>query len=80
MTSDAALRMTFELVAEKGSPTQDFDALLAPLEQDAPGALDAVRDMANMPLQEEPPRVRDDMEAVRAHARPAQANLMKEQP
>jgi uncharacterized protein YbjT (DUF2867 family) len=69
--SGEALRKTFELVATTGSDSDDFDALLAPLEADHPGALDAVHDMANMPLADEPQRVRDDLEAVGAqHARP----------
>ena len=36
----------------------------ARLDADPPGALDAVHDLANMPLQEEPQRVRHDLEAV----------------
>ena len=62
--SDQALRKTFELVATTGQAPEDFDALFAPLEEDTRGALDGVHDVANMPLDDEPQRVRDDLEAV----------------
>lgn len=64
LTSDAAQRKTFELVAERGPAPDDLDALFAPLTADAHGALDAVRDADNMPLEQEPARVRDDLAAV----------------
>lgn len=59
LVSDAALRKTFELVAKKGPAQEDLDVLFAPLEPDVAGALDAVRDLDNMPLEGEPQRVRD---------------------
>lgn len=62
--SDQALRKTFELVATTGQASEDFDAVFAPLEKDMRGALDGVHDVANMPLDDEPQRVRDDLEAV----------------
>ena len=62
--SDQALRKTFELVATTGQASEDFDALFAPLEEDTRGALDGVHDVPNMPLDDEPQRVRDDLEAV----------------
>lgn len=65
LSSDQALRKTFELISDKGPAPRDFDALFAPLDADAPDALDALRDMDNMPLEEEPQRVRADLEAVR---------------
>jgi uncharacterized protein YbjT (DUF2867 family) len=65
--SEQALRKTFELLAETGPAPDDFDALFAPLGADPEGALDAERDMANMPSDEEPQRVRDDLNAVRGH-------------
>jgi uncharacterized protein YbjT (DUF2867 family) len=61
LTSDAANRKTFELVAERGPATTDFDALFAELDSDASGALDAVRDAQNMPSEDEPARVREDL-------------------
>jgi uncharacterized protein YbjT (DUF2867 family) len=66
LTSDEALGKTFELVATKGPASSDFDALFAALEPDPKGALDGVQDMANMPLNEEPSRVRDDLDAIKA--------------
>jgi len=65
LSSDAAVRKTFELVAERGpapATRQDFDALFAPLEADTLNALDAVRDRPNMPLEQEPERVRADLQ------------------
>jgi uncharacterized protein YbjT (DUF2867 family) len=64
--SDQALRKTFELVATRGPAPDDLDALFAPLDADPQGALDGVRDAANMPLRGEPRRVRDDLDAVLA--------------
>ena len=55
------------------SVADDFDALFAPLAADPQGALDGVHDMANMPLEDEPRPVRDDLDAVLAH-RPAAAS------
>jgi uncharacterized protein YbjT (DUF2867 family) len=62
--SDQALRKTFELVAVTGPAPEDFDALFAPLEKDTRGALDGVHDAENMPLDDEPQQVRDDLDAV----------------
>lgn len=64
LTSKAARRKTFELVAERGPAPSDFDALFAALDPDADGAPDAVHDSANMPLADEPARVRDDLARV----------------
>ncbi|MER7793318.1 SDR family oxidoreductase [Streptomyces sp. NPDC097640] len=61
LTSPHAVRRTFELVAEAGPAPADLEPLFAALEQDAPDALDAVRDEANMPIQDEPQQVRDDL-------------------
>ncbi|MFJ8108324.1 SDR family oxidoreductase [Streptomyces sp. NPDC096132] len=63
-----AVRRTFELVAEQGSTPGDMTQLFAALDEDAPGALDAVRDEANMPSAQEPQRVRDDLATVSASA------------
>ena len=66
LTSAQALEKTFELVATKGPVSDDFDAIFAPLEPDPKGSLDGVRDMANMPLDEEPSRVQSDLAAIQA--------------
>ena len=67
LTSDGALRKSFELVAIQGPAQHDLDAEFARLDADPSGAIDAVHDLPNMPLQEEPPRVRHDFEAVARH-------------
>ncbi|MEU6251324.1 SDR family oxidoreductase [Streptomyces sp. NPDC047043] len=59
-----AARRTFELVAEQGSAPSDMTQLFAALDEDAPGALDAVRDEDNMPPEREPQPVRDDLAAL----------------
>jgi uncharacterized protein YbjT (DUF2867 family) len=66
LISDGALRKTFELIAETGPAQSDLDPLFAALDADAAGALDGLHDMANMLLQSEPQRVRDDLDAMRA--------------
>ncbi|MFD4039923.1 NAD(P)H-binding protein [Streptomyces sp. NPDC058605] len=68
LTAPEAAGRTFELVAEQGAAPSDLGPLFAALDQDPPGSLDAVRDEANMPLDAEPQRVRDDLDAVRARA------------
>lgn len=68
LTAPEAAGRTFELVAEQGAAPSDLGPLFAALDQDPPGSLDAVRDEANMPLDTEPQRVRDDLDAVRARA------------
>lgn len=65
LTSDGALRKSFELVATHGPAQQDLDAEFARLDADPPGGLDAVHDLTNMPLQDEPQRVRRDLDAVK---------------
>jgi uncharacterized protein YbjT (DUF2867 family) len=65
LTSPQADRKTFELVATAGAAQQDFEPLFGALDADPPGSLDAVHDTANMSLEEEPERVRDDLNAVR---------------
>ena len=64
--SEAATRKTFELVAEPGPAPQDLDALFARLQPDPPGSLDGVYDVENMPLTDEPRRVRQDLETLSA--------------
>jgi uncharacterized protein YbjT (DUF2867 family) len=66
LSSDHALRKTFELIATTGPAPVGFDALFAPLDVDPQGALDGVHDRSNQPLEDEPKRVRDDLDAVLA--------------
>ncbi len=68
LTSPRADRKTFELVATTGAAQQDLEPLFAALEADPPRSLDAVHDSPNMPLEEEPQRVRDDLDVARSSA------------
>jgi uncharacterized protein YbjT (DUF2867 family) len=61
LTSYAAIQKTFELVAQEGPAQSELDALFDALEPDSAGALDAVQDVDNMPLANEPVSVRDDL-------------------
>ena len=66
LTSEQALRKTFELVAIKGPAHTDLDVLFAALDSDPPKALDGVRDTSNQPLDSEPQRVKEDLSAILA--------------
>lgn len=66
LTSEAATAKTFELVAEHGPAQDDLDALFAALDADPIGRMDGVRDLPNMPIDQEPQRVRDNLDAVLA--------------
>ncbi len=63
----AADRKTFELVAEKGTEPNSFDALLAQLDADPTGQIDGVRDPDNMPLSSEPKSVVEDLARLARH-------------
>lgn len=77
LTSDEAIAKTFELVAEQGPAQNDFEALFAALDADSRASLDGVRDLANMPLEAEPQRVRDDLDAVLARQPQSQSNSVR---
>jgi uncharacterized protein YbjT (DUF2867 family) len=65
LTSDAADHKTLELVAEHGPAQTDLDPLFRALQPDSAGALDAVLDRANMPLDHEPPAVLRELNTLR---------------
>jgi uncharacterized protein YbjT (DUF2867 family) len=67
LTSEQALRKTFELVAVKGPAQEELDVLFAALDTDPENALDGVRDTPNQPLDDEPQRVKDDLRALSAN-------------
>jgi hypothetical protein len=46
-----------------GEAPRDLEPLFAALDPDEPDSLDGIRDEDNMPLTDEPARVRDDLEA-----------------
>ena len=72
LTSQAADRKSLELVAEHGPAQTDLDPLFQGLQPDPAGALDAVLDRENMPLDQEPRAVIADLEsAERRTRRPA---------
>lgn len=58
---ESAIAKTFEVFSGPGSATTGWDSLFLATEPDAAGALDAIRDTANMPLQAEPHAVQDDL-------------------
>lgn len=65
LSSEAALRKTFELHSEKGPEQEDFDPLFATLEADRAGALDGARDPANMSLDKEPAQIVAEMDHLK---------------
>ncbi|MGH8174305.1 MAG: SDR family oxidoreductase [Rhodanobacteraceae bacterium] len=66
LTSDTALRKTFELIAERGPEPDDFDSLFASADADEIGAIDAAYDTANMPLNREPQQALNDLDDLKA--------------
>ena len=64
LSSRNAVRKTFELIATEGPAQKDLEPLFTGLDGDADDSLDAAKDVANQPLQDEPQRVRDDLQAV----------------
>ena len=66
LASDAANRKTFELVAERGDTPQDLEPVFAALDPDLPDSVDGAHDEDNMPMHDEPTRVRQDLAAVTA--------------
>ncbi|MEY4137864.1 MAG: hypothetical protein RLZZ371_46 [Pseudomonadota bacterium] len=71
LRSNAALRKTFELNSETGPAQKDFDPLFAALDADTPGAIDGAHDKANMPLDKEPLKMQQELQAVQARANAA---------
>lgn len=66
LTDERADRRTLELVAERGREQDDLGPVFAALAPDPAGALDGVHDSANLPIEQEPQRVQDDVDRVRA--------------
>jgi uncharacterized protein YbjT (DUF2867 family) len=77
LTSDAALRKTFELVAERGPEQDDFDPLFASVDADENGTLDALHDAANMSLDQEPQQVLEDLDDVKTQRDVAGAGRLR---
>jgi uncharacterized protein YbjT (DUF2867 family) len=68
LTSQEALRKTFELVAETGPAPNDFDRLFGALDADEAGSVDAVHDATNMPLDQEPTQVVEELDNAKVRA------------
>ena len=65
LTSDEAVRKTFELISAKGAMQDDLNPLFAALDVDQAGVLDAVHDTANMPFEDEPKHVKEELDSMR---------------
>lgn len=61
LVTDAAVGKTFELYATSGQETTDWNGLFGTAVPDAVGALDGIRDAGNLPLDQEPALVREDL-------------------
>jgi uncharacterized protein YbjT (DUF2867 family) len=68
LLSPEALHKTFELIAESGPESDDFDVLFSTADPDSERALDGIYDAGNMALDEEPYRVLADLRAM-SHGR-----------
>lgn len=69
LTDERADHRTLELVAERGPEQDDLGPVFAALDPDLAGAIDGVHDAANLPLQHEPQKVRDDVDRLRPRPR-----------
>ncbi|MFG2452794.1 SDR family oxidoreductase [Streptomyces sp. NPDC048512] len=67
LLDDEALGKTFEAFSGPGPATKNVTSLFHDMQSDASGALDGVKDTANLPLDAEPARVRDDLAHLRTH-------------
>jgi uncharacterized protein YbjT (DUF2867 family) len=67
LTSAAAERKTFELVAERGPAPADLEPLFGALQPDRQEELDAAKDPDTMPLRDEPTAVREVLASLAAH-------------
>ncbi|WP_413723077.1 SDR family oxidoreductase [Sodalis sp. RH24] len=65
LTSPAANRKTFELVAEQGAAQSDLEPLFSALPVDPIDGYDAIRDRDSLPLAKEPPTFIRELNAVR---------------
>lgn len=61
VASDDITGATVEVFEGPGEPTSDWTSLFDGVEHDTPGRADGSHDPANLPLDQEPQRVRDDL-------------------
>ncbi|WP_024476665.1 SDR family oxidoreductase [Arthrobacter sp. CAL618] len=64
LTTPAAVGRTLELVAESGPEQDNLTPLFAALEPDETSSIDGVRDAPNLPQDQEPQHVRDELGRV----------------
>jgi uncharacterized protein YbjT (DUF2867 family) len=69
LTTDAANRKTFELVAEHGTEQPDLAPVFADLDADPAGQIDGVHDQQNMGLGSEPTSVISDLDRLGQRSR-----------
>ncbi|MEV4033575.1 SDR family oxidoreductase [Streptomyces umbrinus] len=65
LLTGTALGKTFELIAAEGEEPSDWAELFGVLKSDESGSVDGVLDPADLPIEDEPRRVRADLESVR---------------
>lgn len=65
LTDPDAVRRTFELSSDHGPEQAALGPVLAALQPDPEGALDGVLDATNLPLENEPRQVLDDLDRLR---------------
>lgn len=70
LSSVSATRKTLELIAAEGAAQQNMEPLFTALDADVEYSIDAIHDIPNQPLENEPQKVRDDLKAILA-LRPA---------
>jgi uncharacterized protein YbjT (DUF2867 family) len=63
---EEAVGRTFELFATAGKPPQNWPALFASTAVDEPGNLNGAHDPPTLPVEDEPPAVRRDLDALTA--------------
>lgn len=66
LTSEAADRVTLELVAERGPAQVDLEPVFAALDMDDADSIDGVRDQKNLPVDREPASVQADLRDIAA--------------
>ena len=64
LLTEEAVGRTFELFATAGDPPHDWAALFASTTADGAGDVNGARDIATLPLEDEPLTVRQDLDAV----------------
>jgi len=64
LVTDGARGKTFELVATDGEQQTDWNELFAPLRSDRPGDLDGALDPQDLPIENEPENIQNDLNTI----------------